>query len=218
MVAGIPTTSSSCRSTTFGELVRASAGIPRNFLILFNDLTRRHQHRIDRQWTMADVRVSIRETSVANQAELDYHSEASQLLQSCVKTTVVRTRSRLFAVTRADYFTLERALCELLEKRMIHEYPRSEFPGGLRNDYYAYLLDYGLWLDWQRERARERLSVEDFVPAIEEAQDLKAYLLKTTGIEQSTVACSQCDAVFPRTARPFVLQKLCPEWFRPASP
>ncbi len=40
---------------------------------------------------MADVRLCIRERSVANQDQIEFYSEANQLIQGPIKVTVTRT-------------------------------------------------------------------------------------------------------------------------------
>jgi hypothetical protein len=201
---------------TFSELVRGSAGIPRNLLILVNDLVRRHAHRTERQWSMADVQLSLRERSVNGQSDIEYHSEASQLLSPCIRETVLGTGSRLFLVERTTRETLDRALSELLEKRIIHEYPRLETPAAVRHTHEAYLLDYGLWLDWKHDSARRPTSREDSVVFPSTQHVLEKHIIQLNGFDQHTVNCAHCDAAFPREARSYAIRGLCPECYRPA--
>ena len=201
---------------TFAELVHGSAGIPRNFLILVNDLVRRHSHRADRQWSMADVQLCLRERSLEGQSDIEYHSEASQLLSPCIRETVLRTGNRLFLVDKTAKETLDRALAELLEKRIIHEYPRLDVPAAVRHAYAAYLLDYGLWLDWERESDRGTGRPEDSTVFPPNRQDRDKHVIRLNGLDRRTATCAHCDAVFPREARPYVMRRLCPECYRPA--
>jgi hypothetical protein len=201
---------------TFSELVHGSEGIPRNFLILVNDLVRRHAHRADRQWSMADVQLCLRERSLEGQCDIEYHSEASQLLSPCIRETVLRTGARLFLVDKTAKETLDRALAELLEKRIIHEYPRLDVPAAVRHAYAAYLLDYGLWLDWKRESDRGTGRPEDSAVFPPSRQALEKHVIRLNGLDRRTATCAHCDAVFPREARPYVMRRLCPECYRPA--
>jgi len=200
---------------TFTELVRGSEGIPRNFLILINDLVRRHSHQAEWQWSMADVQRCIRERSLDGQYDIEYHSEASQLLSEGIRGTVLNAGSRLFLIEKPAKDTLDRALTELLEKRMIHEYPRHEMPSRARSTHLAFLVDYGLWLDWKRDslqRAGTRNS--STFPSTDEQFELHVVRLK--GLGGRTTSCAHCAAVFPRDSRPYTLRGLCPECFRSA--
>jgi hypothetical protein len=200
---------------TFAELVRGSEGIPRNLLILINDLVRRRSQGADRQWSMADVQRCIRERSLDGQYDIEYHSEASQLLSQGIRETVLHAGSRLFLVDKAMKDGLDRVLVELLEKRMIHEYPRLDIPSRIRSTHLAFLVDYGLWLDWKRDSSRpgEARNSSDFPGS---AEELERHVIRLKGVGGKTTTCKHCDAVFPRDARSYTLRGLCPECFRPS--
>jgi hypothetical protein len=201
---------------TFAELVRGSEGIPRNFLILINDLVRRHSHRTERQWSMADVQRCIRQRSLDGQYDIEYHSEASQLLSQGIRETVLNAGSRLFLIDKAMKEGLDRALTELLEKRLIHEYPRLDIPSRIRSTHLAFLVDYGLWLDWKRDSPGhvEKRNSSTF-PSVDGKLERHIVRLERLG-GSTTTTCVHCDAVFPRDARSYTLRGLCPECFRPS--
>jgi hypothetical protein len=201
---------------TFAELVRGSEGIPRNFLILVNDLVRRHAHRVSRQWSTADVQRCIRERSLEGQSDIDYHSEASQLLSQGIRETVLNTGSRFFLVDKAARDTVDPALSELLEKRIIHEYPRLEVPDRVRHTHLAFLVDYGLWLDWKRDTSRLLETPDDPIVFPTNRSALTRHVIHLGGLDRRTATCVHCAAVFPRDARPYAIRGLCPECYRPA--
>ncbi len=201
---------------TFAELVRGSAGVPRDFLILINDLVRRHAHRVNRQWSMADVQRCIRERSLEGQSDIEYHSEASQLLSHGIRETVLNTGSRLFLVDKAARDTVDRALSELLEKRIIHEYPRLEVPPAARHTHLAFLVDYGLWLDWKRDTSQLPGQADDPIYFPTNRSALNRHVIHLDGLDRRTATCMHCAAIFPRDARPYALRGLCPECYRPA--
>ena len=105
---------------------------------------------------------------------------------------------------------------ELLEKRVIHEYPRLEIPAAARHLYEAYLLDYGLWLDWKHDSSRTSRTPHDPIVFPANSQALDRHVLRLRGLDRRTATCVQCDAVFPREARSYVVRGLCPECYRPA--
>jgi hypothetical protein len=133
---------------------------------------------------------------------------------------VASTGSRAFFVEHRHQEGLRNAIEELLEKRLIHEYPRAKLPPHVRESHEAYLVDYGLWLDWERGlRAVDVERDEALVPLWTLDLDRKTIGSLTVGplnLERSMLTCQSCHARFPRECRSFVLKGLCPECFEPA--
>ena len=151
----------------------------------------------------------IRETSVTGEDEVEYQSEAGQLLSPCVRDVVAATGSRVFLVPRESRACVGDAVDELLEKRLIHEYPRRELPPELRDHVRGYLLDYGLWLDWTRAFCRIDED-HDGIPELS-AANAAEHTIDASKINQTDiVTCRHCHAVFPRSARSFNLRALLP--------
>jgi hypothetical protein len=103
----------------------------------------------------------------------------------------------------------------LLEKRLIHEFPRGELPPVLRDQVRGYMLDYGLWLDWSRAFCRFDED-HDGIPALS-STNAAEHTIEASKINQTDiVTCVHCHGVFPRSARSYNLRGLCPECFEPA--
>lgn len=201
---------------TFLELVKGAEGVPRDFLVAFNGLAQQNKHSVATTWRTTQVRRVLADKGVEGQREIEYQSEASQLLSPCIKDVVVATRTRLFLAQRDDAMEVSSAIDELLEKRLIHEYPSREFPVDLRDDYRAYLLDYGLWLDWERAVIGDVKATDEVLPRLTPA-DATNYVIDIGKISRDNlVSCSNCMAVFPTHCRPFKLRGLCPECYLPA--
>jgi hypothetical protein len=79
------------------------------------------------------------------------------------------------------------------------------------------MLDYGLWLDWTR--AFRRVDGEhdhDGIPRLSPA-NAGEHMIDASKINQTEiVTCANCHAVFPLSARSYILRGLCPECFEPA--
>lgn len=194
----------------FDELVMAAQGLPREFVTLFNEVAKRHDFSVRPLWELSEVRRCIRERSVLHN-ETEYESEADQILNSAIKDRVVATGSRLFFVRRADRERLEAGLDELLEKRIVHEMLRTRVPDVVREKYDGYVIDHGLWLDW-RNRSEDSRSIESYIPSVPEEADelvINGDLVRTAHLAR----CGPCGAMFPKTARPYVVKRLCPVCF-----
>jgi len=205
--------------SAFEQLVKGAEGNPRDFLLMFKRLARYVSYKLDSPWTTATVMQIVRESSIEGQDEIEYESVANTLLTGAVKEVVTTTRSRFFAVIRDDFGRFEDALDELLEKRLIHEFPREDLPPETRDRFRGYLVDYGLWLDWERAVATAAGVTE---PAEEALPDLSlngmnAHVIDPSAVDTtSLIVCIECEALFPEHARSYQLEKLCPECFRPA--
>lgn len=205
--------------SAFDQLVKGAEGNPRDFLLMFKRLARYASYKLDSLWTAGSVMQIVRESSIEGQDEIEYESVANTLLSGAVKEIATSTRSRFFAIVRDDYARFEDALDELLEKRLIHEFPREELPSEVRDRFRGYLVDYGLWLDWERAVATAAGLTEgaEEAPPDLSLKGLDAHVIDPSGVDTtSLIVCEQCEALFPEQARSYQMEKLCPECFRPA--
>jgi hypothetical protein len=123
---------------------------------------------------------------------------------------------------------------ELLESALRHHasipvrsdlhkhFPRARLPIHVRDEYDGYLVDYGLWLDWERgfkgadienEEALLPLSILDLDKKTVDAQAVGAI-----SIDLTKMTCGSSNARFSEDARSYQLKGLCPECFEPARP
>ena len=197
----------------FEELVKGAQGIPRDFILLFNALSQHADYTVNPLWRAGVVRNRIRDKSVGGQAEIEYQSEASHLLSPCIREVVTRTGSRTFLMRRDDVYRRSQAVEELLEKRLIHDYPRSELPGEVRAGYTGYLLDYGTWLDWARALQADGAESTELIPRISLA-NADEYTIDASAIPATErVTCPHCGHVFEPSSRSYTVRGLCPECF-----
>jgi hypothetical protein len=200
----------------FEELVRGAEGNPRHFVNIFLSLARRFEFSLQRRWTAHDVQDCIREAIVTDEEDVATQSEAGQLLSPCIRDVVAATGARVFLVPRAKAACVGDAVDQLLEKRLIHEYPRRELPPELRDQARGYLLDYGLWLDWTRAFCRQE-DDHDGIPELSGANAAE-HTIDASKINQTDiVTCVHCNTAFARSARSYNLRGLCPECYEPAT-
>jgi hypothetical protein len=195
----------------FTELVKGASGIPRDFLLIFNELSRHFDFSATPTWEAAEVQRCIREKSAVKQEDIEYRSETDQLLTRCIREIVLSTASRLFFIARADRDSLNAAVEELLEKRLIHGYPKTHLTPEIRSHHDGFLIDYGLWLDWQYSTHHAKTQ-EEYTPLLS-LEQVEQLTIDTSVIDRQLLTCQYCHAAFAKDARPYVLRGLCPECF-----
>lgn len=199
----------------FREVVRGSEAIPRRFAVIIHELSRTFGYSVATQWDTKHIQDRIREISFDDEVDVGYNSEASQLLEEA-KRVVTTTGSRVFLVRRKDRELLQRVVDELLEKRLFHDYPRKNLSTEIRTRYDAYVVDYGLWLDWGRAFARPNPDEEVAIPA--SAGKATQFVIRAGAIDRTLLQCSSCEASFRPDSRSYRLKGLCPECFEEADP
>jgi hypothetical protein len=203
----------------FEELVKGSEGIPRDFLVLFNQIARVQKHSVKPRWTVQTVQDVIRQRSVAGQDDIEYRSVTSQVIDPCIRNVAAATQSRIFFVRREHAAQLDDALDELLEKRLIHDYPREDLPAFAREGSRAYLVDYGLWLDWERTRGIPAGPDVDESALPANKMELADWHVDPSPIErEDRVRCPHCGSVFTLEQPAYARKGLCPECFEPVGP
>ena len=203
----------------FEELIKSADGIPRDFLLMFSKINRKAEYSVSETWSAKFIREIILVESISlKPSDIDYKSEADQLLYRCTRNVVKATGGRLFLITHEEHDELENAVDDLLEKRVIHEYPSTRLTEAIRSKYRAYLVQYGLWLDWQNMVSdSDALSKEIFdIPQITDKTS-NNFSIDIGLIERENLVCKNCNASFSKAARSFVVRGLCPTCFQQAT-
>ena len=202
----------------FEELVKGAEGIPRDFIALVKAVAKVNRHSVKTRWTARTIQDVIRQRSVSGLDDIEYRSITSQLMDPCMKSVVTRTGSRIFFVSREDHAKVADALDELLEKRIVHDYPREELPGFAREQSRAYLIDYGVWLDWERTRAGDvPPGPENGLPS--DWPEVERWQVDLDQLDhEHELTCPHCGHAFTPDEPSYALKRLCPECFEPADP
>lgn len=195
----------------FRELVSAAGGLPRDFLLAFNNVARKQQFSVETTWATRAVQdVIVEQSVIGKQEDINYRSPAQHLLMACIRPIIERTNSRLFAIARSDIGHVHEALDELLEKRLISEWPIQFIDPVVRPDYDIYSLDYGVCLDWQRALFESPKQIG--VPKLSK-RTISLYTLKVGAMKGLFENCDKCDHEFVKTAPAFAKKGLCPACF-----
>jgi hypothetical protein len=194
------------------EAVRGAQGVARDFLVLFNELAQRRNYSVEPLWNASFVADTIRELAVNGKihAALTLQSEADQLLNKAIKTACARSNSRTILLKRDDRERFGPAVDELLEKRFLHDVPKVRLAPTLIDKYYAFIVDYGTWLEWQRERsAPSSDDATNVHPQV--AVDPARFSVETSLVSTANlVRCTNCDQWFARDTKLFVKRGICP--------
>ena len=195
----------------FRELLNGSEGIVRRFLKTISSLMTSRGYDANNLWRTDDVIMELKRTSAREEDDISYHSAASQLLGNGIKSLVTSTGTRTFLVEGENRRNLRPALEELLEGRLVHEH-RDQLPAALREDYDAYDLDYGLWLDWLTALSAD--DIDQHRVSIEWAKiDTSSLVIDSEGVDLKFRECGSCGTRFSEQALSFQVKRLCPECF-----
>jgi hypothetical protein len=201
---------------SFIELIKGCEGIPREFIVLFNVASLKNNYDIHKRWTKGQIQVIIRDKRVFSRAEeLDYNSAAYVLLHKHVRELVLRNRVRVVGFRTGD-ISVESLIDELLEKRILHEVPKTLVPMAYRDEVEFYLVDYGYCLDWMRGfgPAAAGEKVEEIIDfRFDSATDIDALVVEIGALSPKVIACPHCKRKFSIEAKAYATKKLCPECF-----
>jgi hypothetical protein len=117
---------------------------------------------------------------------------------------------------RSGDISVESLIDELLEKRILHEVPRTLVPMAYRDEIEFYLVDYGYCLDWMRGfgPAAGGEKVEEIIDfRFESATDIDALVVEIGALGPKVIACPHCKRKFSIEAKAYATKKLCPECF-----
>ncbi|MFC2050783.1 hypothetical protein ACFLTN_06365 [Chloroflexota bacterium] len=171
----------------FLELVHGAQGLPRNFIMAFNEASSRIGcNVVRRQMDFVLIRDCIRSKSVTGRMrDIGTETIGEAFLWRYVKPVIEQSGVELFLIRKKDMNSLESAIQESVRARLIYEYPELNLPADVRQNYKAYVLDYGTFLDWERSIQYANPSLRDrdlannaVVPVISPGDQLDRYVVK----------------------------------------
>jgi uncharacterized CHY-type Zn-finger protein len=203
----------------FRELVLASSGIPREFLIIFDQCCKVINCQLEtKKLTASLIQDTSRSDSITNKiGAVADGSIADEVLFKAIKPVVEKNKSRIILIKKNDNVLLN-MIETLLRARILNEYPEVRLDIEIRALYKAYILSYGVYLDWERslDQSLKRSDIkEDFLPYIDSTKVEQYELDKKTLsiIDKEQVLCPHCDEFFSVKQRPYEKKGLCPYCF-----
>lgn len=171
------------------ELVAASSGIPRQFILMFETIASHLDYKSGEDWKFPTVRERIIYNSITHvQKALDRGSIEERLLGK-VKESSDRTGSRIVLFSRECDPRVASAIRYLYGRRLLHEINPTDVSFNVREKFHVFIVDHGCFLDWNR-RLRE-LPPEPGPEVLEHCSGRKEFIVNLDGLER-----------LPATARP----------------
>ncbi|MEA2879475.1 MAG: hypothetical protein QOF14_4671 [Hyphomicrobiales bacterium] len=178
------------------ELVVASSGIPRQFILLFETIASHLDYKTGTNWKFSTVRERIIYNSIAHvQKALDRGSIEERLLGR-IKETSDRTGSRIILLSRDCDGRVASAIRYLYGRRLLHEINPTDVSFDVREKFYVFIVDHGCFLDWNR-RSWE-LPPEPGPEVLEKCSDRKEFVVSLEGLERLPPT-ARLDAVHDRS-------------------
>ncbi|QPK88848.1 hypothetical protein IEN91_20035 [Bacillus velezensis] len=217
----------------FEELIKASEGIPRDFLHMFLSSYRKVQEHPS--WS------SIGVPAVVDAAKDFYHrdklmdvpQEHQEIMESLVNEVIKHRKVKAFLVTQRLSNSI--ALQELMTARLLHRwhigYAAKKSNVGERYDIYA--IDYGAYVDLRETNIGRELDESMFededqysnqeVPPTVDKRAVRHIVLEEEQLEkynlilEGAIECPnpQCHTKFSPKQKSYIIKGLCPNCFEP---
>lgn len=171
----------------FKELVRGAQGVPRYFIEFFNGCIHKVRGQVRKNpLTYSLVRDTIHELSFTGRlSDVTYDTKGEIFLVKCIKRAVQNSYTELFLIPRTIKCNpLNEAVDELLQRKIILEFPDARLPSNVRENYGSYVLAYGAFLDWQRAFLYGNESIDNnklmhyTIPSIKEGESFSKHIIE----------------------------------------
>jgi hypothetical protein len=164
------------------ELVAASSGIPRQFILMFETIASHLDYKPGESWKFSIVRERIIYNSITHvQKALDRGTIEERLLGR-IKETCDRTGSRIVLLSRECDSRVTSAIRYLYGRRLLHEINPTDVSFHVREKFHVFVVDHGCFLDWNR-RSWE-LQAEPGPEVLEKCADRKEFIVNLDGLER----------------------------------
>jgi energy-coupling factor transporter ATP-binding protein EcfA2 len=202
---------------TFHDVVTASAGNPRDFMILIGRIAKHYDFSLEKLWGRGDVLRVIRILSVSKETTIPPHSPEKEIVNK-LKVMAIANNSRVFLVEKDINRFVASSISNLYMNRIIHPVKKVDVPPKIREHCTGYYLDFGKFLDVTEEFKDSRKVPECPFDASSTLGSVSNYILKTDGITapfSESVDCIHCGATFQKSVRSYQVKGLCSECFEP---
>ena len=140
----------------FEELINASGGIPRDFIMRFDEVVTAYDGSIEKKWQEGRILDVIIKNSITR---TDEHVRKDPFL-SCVfgkiEEVVKSNGDNVFLIPKTMDDELSKAIESLFASRLIHKFDLVIVPAHVRSKYDAYFLDYGTFVDITRIKRKTK--------------------------------------------------------------
>lgn len=148
----------------FDELIKASGGIPRDFIKIFDSISLCHDYSVSAPWKLHRVREQIVEHSIKNLERFVKYGTLEHCILQEIRNIITTNLLRLFLIPKGIDEGIAHSLTGLFAMRMIHRQNLAGIPDLIRDKYEIYHIDYGIYLDWTRDNKENRRKVEMICP------------------------------------------------------
>ncbi|MFC4778305.1 hypothetical protein ACFO9Q_16020 [Paenibacillus sp. GCM10023252] len=215
----------------FEELIKASEGIPRDFLYIFTSSFRKSQEHPTWKSIGVPAIVDSAKDFFHRDKLRDAKPELQEIMETLVREVIKHRKVKAFLVPQrlSSSITLQ----ELMTARLLHRwhvgYAAKSGEVGERYDIYA--IDYGAYVDLretsigrelEESMFEDQYDVGDVPPTIDKRAVrhivLDEQLLeKFDQILEGSIECPKCSTRFSAKQRSFIIKRLCPNCFEHVS-
>lgn len=211
----------------FEELIKASEGIPRDFLYIFTSSFRKSQEHPSWKSVGVPAIVDSAKDFFHRDKLRDAKQELQEIMEGLVREVIKHRKVKAFLVPQklSSSITLQ----ELMTARLLHRwhvgYAAKSGEIGERYDIYA--IDYGAYVDLRETNIGRELEESMFEDQYDTADvpptiDKRAVrhivldeqlLAKFDQILEGSIECPKCHTRFSAKQKSFIIKRLCPNCF-----
>ncbi len=197
----------------FKMFISASHGIPRDLMNMFQSCSIRINRDFENDCINSDVisDISRKIYRTDKRKRVSPNSDAQKLLIK-INNYMEKFDRRLFLVLNEE--TNMDAIRKLVDEELIHQIPSAIVHRDVSDEYKAYHIDFGNYVDFieARKYPIERLLDEVIIPTFPDkiAAEIESYRISLEEFSKDIVHCGGCGHKFPFDHPVFVNASICP--------
>lgn len=138
-------------SNEFDELIRASGGIPRDFINTFDAVAAYYDFKVEKKWKRHRIQEVIMQRAINNTDHLIKERSVINCIFQEIRNVIAISHKRNVLVPKNLEIEISEAVEYLFANRIIHKINIANVPEKIRSEYFVFNIDYGVFLDWTRE-------------------------------------------------------------------
>ncbi|MEQ8751426.1 MAG: hypothetical protein RIC52_16795 [Amphiplicatus sp.] len=138
------------------EIIHASGGIPRDFINIFDAVASEYDYSVDEKWKKHKIKDVIMRRAIERAETILVKNSLIDCVYSTIRESVNSSGHRVVLIEKDLDPDIVLAVESLFSSRMLHKLDIATVPEEIRLKYIAYETDYGVFLDWTRDRKRTK--------------------------------------------------------------
>jgi len=179
---------------TFGELIKASGGIPRDFIKIFDAIAQSHDYSASEPWKQHRVREQIIEHSISSLNRFVQNATLEKCVFDQIREVVKKNNLRVFLLPRSANSEVESAIEALFAKRLLHKINLGAIPESIGSKHHIFHVDYGVYLYWTNDSKEDRRIAGNACPVHNGSAEDEVLKFVIANVPNFVIAIDECQA------------------------